>query len=62
MDFFCTERTETERFREMSLIRVDLVALSYGRDVWELWREHLFGAVSSHTFDLECVTFNALGL
>ena len=62
MDFFFTERIETERFREESPIRVNLVALSYGRDVWELWWEHLFGAVSSHTFDFECATFNPLGL
>ena len=62
MDFFFTERIETERFREKSPIRVNLVALSYGRDVWELWWERIFLCVSSHTFDFECATFNALGL
>ena len=62
MDFFFTERIETERFREESPIWVNLVALSYGRDVWELWWERLFWSVSSHTFDFECATVNALGL
>ena len=62
MDFFFTERTETDRFREKSPIWVNLVALSYGRDVWELWWEHLFWCVSSSGLDYECATFNALGI
>ena len=62
MDFVFIEQIETERFREKSPIRVDLFAMPYGRDEWELWWEHYLMKVSSQSFDFVCAIFKALGL